>query len=134
MLRSKPTETLHVTIERHLKDKENNNDSVIGKSESLPDFSSNLKKTEIVFETANDDNFADQRRDTSLSKERSLSFFNFSVFKRTTSDGATLKSKAVKGRQNKKPLILPTVTLPKSSESKNGPVLRRSRSLTEVDG
>ena len=132
LLRSKPTETLHVTIERHLK--ENENKALIAKSDSDPNFNSKSKKSENGFETSHDSHFDEKRRERSSSKERNLSFFNFSVFKRTKSDGGELRAKAAKARQNKKPLLPNTGTLPRSFITKSAPVLRRSRSLTEIDG
>ena len=130
LLRSKPTETLHVTIERNRKEAENK--SSIGKSESDPSLVSQSKKSDDRFQIAN---FDVQGRDRSNSRERHLSFFNFSVFKRAKSDGSELKLKAARARQAKKPLIPITGTLPKSFESsKTRPMLNRSRSLTEIDG
>ena len=75
-----------------------------------------------------EDEFVDERR-----KERSLSFFNFSVFKRTTSDTSDLKVKATKTRNKKKLQHAQTKTLPRF-ETKKGHLLRRSRSLTEMNG
>ena len=132
LLRSKPTETLHVTIERHRTDSENK--VSIGKSESDPSLSLRSKKSENGFETAHAGNVDIQSRDKSTSKERNLSFFNFSVFKRTKSDGSELKLKAARARQNNKPMIPFTGTLPKSFGPKMRPALIRSRSLTEIDG
>ena len=131
MLRSKPTETLHVTIERH--QKELDNKSPIGKSESDPSLVLRSKKSENGFPAMHGLSH-DQLRDRSNSKERNLSFFNFSVFKRTKSDGTELKLKAAKARQAKKPLLPNTGTLPKSFGSKARPKLIRSRSLTEING
>ena len=129
LLRSKPTETLHVTIERNRKEAENK--PSIGKSDSDPSLASQSKKSDDGFQIAN---FDGQGRERSNSKERNLSFFNFSVFKRTKSDGTELKLKAAKARQTKKPLVPITGTLPKSFGSKARPMLNRSRSLTEIDG
>lgn len=131
LLRSKPTETLHVTIERH--QKELDNKSPIGKSESDPSLVLRSKKSENGFPAMHGLSH-DQLRDRSNSKERNLSFFNFSVFKRTKSDGTELKLKAAKARQAKKPLLPNTGTLPKSFGSKARPKLIRSRSLTEING
>lgn len=133
MLRSKPTETLHVTIERHHKEKENSKVH-IGKSESVPNFTTGSKKSGSEGEATSRASFDDQRRERSLSKERNLSFFNFSVFKRTKSDGTELRAKAAKARQGKK-VVLPVIgTLPRSFGPRKLPILRKSRSLTEIDG
>eukprot|EP00112_Aurelia_sp_Birch-Aquarium-sp1_P024718 Seg794.4 transcript_id=Seg794.4/GoldUCD/mRNA.D3Y31 product="LIM domain kinase 1" protein_id=Seg794.4/GoldUCD/D3Y31 len=129
ILRSKPTETLHVTIERNLNDK-----SHIPKSGSEPSFGAAARCEEKHDHdneqprSGTEDDFVDERK-----KERSLSFFNFSVFKRATSDTSELKVKAAKARNKKKLQHAQTKTLPRF-ETKKGHMLRRSRSLTEING
>ena len=67
-------------------------------------------------------------------KERSLSFFNFSVFKRTTSDCSEAKEKAIRATQKKKAQKKDTGTRSKLFSAGKTRQLRRSRSLTEVNG
>ena len=81
-------------------------------------------------------------------KERNIQFFNFSVFKRTTSDISGMKRRqekhklAKKAEKEKDKLEVPPApflprTLPNRSALKRQepkPQIRRARSLTEIDG
>ncbi len=67
-------------------------------------------------------------------RERSLSFFNFSVFKRTISDTSDWKQKAQKARQKKIEKSKRNENIPKSKPvKKDQTTITRSRSLTEID-
>eukprot|EP00795_Rhopilema_esculentum_P015041 gene15041-6202_t len=122
LLRSKPTETLHVTIERNL-EKRQETSKVVNKSHC----NNNQTVPEEKLASGTVDAY-DKR------KERSLSFFNFSVFKRTTSDCSEAKEKAIRARQKKKAHKTETGTRSKLFSTGKIHQLRRSRSLTEVNG
>ena len=128
-MQATPTETLHVTIERNLSKEQSRipkstSDSNLRLSSSrsaerLLDRSDSIPENEVL----------DDRK-----RERSLSFFNFSIFKRTTSDSTDSKAKAHKARLKKNAEQLENEDPPVTSFAKTTPsTIRRSRSLTEIN-
>ncbi len=142
LLRDKPTETLHVTVERNKTNKD-----VIKESQSLPKIKTSRSEERLLDTEIRDKNILEDDITDDKKRERSLSFFNFSVFKRATSDASDWKQKHVKARQRKKleksPAIdhSPINTTRKINEEflrsdvnkKNIRRMIRSRSLTDME-
>eukprot|EP00794_Sanderia_malayensis_P014100 gene14100-15573_t len=127
LLYEKPTDTLHVTVERNQTEEDNGNQQRFNIRTSRSE--ERLLDKDTRSNSIPEDEAAEFKK-----RERSLSFFNFSIFKRTISDSSDWKLKAQKARQKKLEKSKHVDETETKQNKREGATLTRSRSLTEIQG